>query len=86
MPDAHLPFAMAFCRPFSDEECGNAAYHPSVFNMSEHVAVLSGADGFEKHFASMTPLRIKTADLRSKIGPVDAPLFNLVSCESTEVE
>lgn len=86
MPDAHLLFAVAFRRPFSDEECGNAAHHPSVFNMSEHVAVLSGADGFEKHFVSVTPPRIETADLRSKIGPVDASLFNLVSCESTEVE
>lgn len=25
-----------------------AAHHPSVFSMSEHVTVLTGADGFEK--------------------------------------
>ena len=36
-----------------------AAHHPSVFSLPEHVAELTGADGFEKLSESATPLRIR---------------------------
>lgn len=36
-----------------------AAHHPSVFSMSEHEAVLTRAERFEKQFVSATPLRLR---------------------------
>lgn len=40
-------------------EIVQTAHRPSVFSLPEHVAKLTGADGFEKQSGSATPLSFR---------------------------
>lgn len=62
----------------------SAALTIHLCSLSEHAAVLSGADGFDCDCDSTED---QTADWRLKISPIDASLFKSpFSCELTEVE